>query len=360
MEPIFVYPGCFTPPTKGHFRIVTRAAEVFPKVHVICSTNEKKSETRWFSEEECKAMWKNYPLPENIEVETFSAFMKRKVDTSRIVMIRGIRNEEDMDDEKRVMKLNKEMFGIDKVFYIIAEKEYAGISATKVRLAAEKFDFQYLAETVPPEIVAELLKKTAKLKSLSMVVGRPGSGKSTFFEMAKRNNPEIFSINTDDFAKETKLAARKHFGEEADLIKLAIEKKEEFTRAIADVWFRCLAEAFRNVPPEKHLFVEVPYGLQKDKSIFRFLGNKVVYVGCRDTAINEERVLKRGTPEHLPFIEKIPDEEESVRIAQENGLKIVCVDTGGALMEVAKLAEDFAKKLSKEVDYADCANSVYP
>jgi phosphopantetheine adenylyltransferase len=92
MKTIFAFPGCFTPPTYGQFQVAAAVAEIFPEVVIVCSTNKEKDGTRWFSEEECKAMWKHYALPENICVKTFAEYSKEKINFKKLVMIRGIRN----------------------------------------------------------------------------------------------------------------------------------------------------------------------------------------------------------------------------------------------------------------------------
>ena len=127
MKKNFIYPGCFDPPTFGHFQIVTRAAEIFPSITIVCSANKEKEMIRWFSEEECKAMWQYYDLPKNVSVKTFTEYSLKDIAPENIVMIRGIRDDADMEDEKHVMKLNKERFGIDKVFYLLAEDGYENI-----------------------------------------------------------------------------------------------------------------------------------------------------------------------------------------------------------------------------------------
>ena len=166
MKKNFIYPGCFAPPTFGHFQIATRAAEIFPNITIICSTNKEKEMTRWFSEEECRAMWNCYNLPKNVSVKTFTEYSLEKVKPKSIVMIRGIRNERDMEDEKRVVKLNNTLFGIDNFFYILAEKEYADISSSRARLAAQNLCLEDLNKCVPQSI-AKLLLENLQLKNLA-------------------------------------------------------------------------------------------------------------------------------------------------------------------------------------------------
>lgn len=162
MKTIFAYPGSFTPPTFGHLEIVLRAAEIFPEVVIVCSTNEKKGLERWFSEDECKALWNCYTLPSNVFVKTFSEYSLEKIDFGGVVMIRGIRDEKDVEYENRVMRFNYEKVGIDKFFYLLAKKEFANISSSRAREAAKKHDLKILAKCVAPSIATLMLKKVVE------------------------------------------------------------------------------------------------------------------------------------------------------------------------------------------------------
>ena len=170
MEPTYIYPGSFCPPTYGHLRVVERAAEIFPEVIILCSTNDEKGATRWFSEVECEEMWKNYPLPENVSVRSFSRGGSReKLDPKSIVMIRGIRNEDDLESEKNVVQLNKKLFNIDKYFYILAEDKFINISSTLARKSASELDYETLVECVIPNIVDIVLQKALELGQTSLI-----------------------------------------------------------------------------------------------------------------------------------------------------------------------------------------------
>lgn len=171
-KPIYAYPGSFCPPTYGHVHIAIKAAELFPEVVVVCSNNESKTE-RWFTEEECVAMWSAYSLPSNIRVVTFARFLAEANDPSDIVMIRGIRDESDFDEEKKVALLNKTNYGIDKFFYIFSAPDEETISSSRARLAATALEFETLADCVAPLIVSRLLAKALSVKESTLVIGYP-------------------------------------------------------------------------------------------------------------------------------------------------------------------------------------------
>ncbi|MFA5986650.1 MAG: adenylyltransferase/cytidyltransferase family protein [Parcubacteria group bacterium] len=346
MKTTAVYPGCFTPPTHGHFQIAKRSAEIFPEVTIICSTNEAKNGTRWFSEEECKTMWQHYPLPKNVLIKTFAEYSQEYVDLSRIIMIRGIRDENDMENEKRVMKLNKEQFGIDKIFYILAEKEFAGISASRARKSTTECDFYDLASCVSPAIVTLLLEKSLGIKNLFMVVGRPGSGKSTFLTMLTGIDPINIHINTDLFSALIKPLIIAKFGDKTDLVDLAITHDAELTAFVAPQWFQFLKKALQKVPKGTNVFLEISYGLKPGKELYRYIGHKVLYVVCEDEMENRRRITERGTDRHMRFITEIPDLAQSIDIAHKNRLELHVINSDGNICTLRKRAINFLQKIS--------------
>jgi pantetheine-phosphate adenylyltransferase len=353
MKAIYVYPGSFCPPTYGHVRLVERAAELFEKIFVVCSANPDK-EDYWFSAEERVAMWKSYDLPENVAVETLESFSARKFDRKLLVLVRGLRDEKDFDDEKKVIALNKERFGIDNYFHILAEENFKEISSSVARESAKKLELEKLSKFVSPFVLTRLLEKVLEIENLFMVVGRPGSGKSTFLKMLREESPDNHCIFTDDFSEKLKPFLRKKFPGQ-DFIFLAKNQPELLKKAIAKPWMALLKKEMRKARGHKNVFVEVPYGLQKDKAIYRFLGGKIIYVGCQDKAQNSSRLINRGTPQHIEFIDSIPDEKESRNIAIQNRLSLICLDTNVKIFEMRILAKLFNFQLQKKGDLS-CLN----
>ncbi|MFC1598493.1 adenylyltransferase/cytidyltransferase family protein [Patescibacteria group bacterium] len=163
MKSVYVYPGSFCPPTKGHVHVMEKVSQLFPEIIVLCSVNPNKY-GQWFTQEECKSLWHSYQLPSNVRVETFADFSQQGIDFSRIIMIRGIRHELDMQEEKGVMLLNIREFGLDKFFFQICEPEFREISSTKARRAALDRDYKKLQKMVSPEVFNSLLVKAEEGK----------------------------------------------------------------------------------------------------------------------------------------------------------------------------------------------------
>ncbi len=343
----YIYPGSFCPPTFGHVSIVKNVAEFVSKLIVICSVNEEKNDN-WFTPSESKEMWYSYELPKNVVVMTLDEFKMMDVKSSDIIMIRGIRNGDDLEYEKKIALYNNKRFGITKYLYIFCESKYQKISSTGARLFAKDLELEKLSECVSSFVISRLLESVLKITNIFMVVGRPGSGKTTFLEMLKEYDDHIAFINTDEFNKKLKPFIQSRLATE-DLISVALNDEELLKSVIKEPWMNLLADSLRGVDYLcRHLFIEVPYGMQSDKSIFRFLGGKILYIGC-DEKVNISRVENRGTPELIPFIKKIPGLEETTRICNENKLNLFIVDTDCNLDQLKEKAEEFCLTILRRI-----------
>lgn len=339
----YVFPGRFCPPTFGHYNVVKRSAQMFPHVTVVCSTNPDKTQDI-FLPHESKELWQSYKLPSNVTVLSFEEFRKVSTGDQETVIVRGIRNYEDLRDEERVMALNKKLFGIDKYFYLVGDDDLKQVSASKARELAMSLRFEELAGYIAPLIISKLFERTLGIDNLFLVVGRPGSGKSTFLKMLSEIDGKNVHINTDQFNKKVRPLLLNAFGQQ-DLIRLSIEKKEEFASVIKGPWFDLLREAMISLKKMSNVFVEIPYGLQLDKAMYNFVGGKVVYIGCGNETENRQRIVERGKPEIAAFINEIPDWQASLQIANENQLQICKIDTSGSLEKLQLTAEKFNQEI---------------
>ena len=348
MEREYVYPGTFAPPTYGHVQIALRAADLFSHVTLLCSHNAEKG-ARWFDEETCKTMWSSYPLPENIRIATFEEFTREVRGGSKIVMIRGVRDESDYDHEKKVLFSNYRRSGVDSCCYFVADPEHANISSSAAREMARLLDLDNLHRLVSPRVVSELLKTALGVSNIFLAVGKPGSGKSTFLKMMAEENGNNHFIETDRWNDSFKGAVAKQFGTD-NLIELTLQRDAEISPFLKEAWLGRLASELRRAPKGSNVFVEAAHGLIPEKSLFRFVGGNVLFFGCDDPSENTARVINRGTRELLPFIERIPGLEESRRIAQENRLAFTYINTSCSLDELRRRADVFGRNTEKRRD----------
>lgn len=344
MKPVYVYPGTFSPPTFGHLNIVRQAAILFPEVIILCSENPEKKEV-WFTPEECKELWETYALPKNVKTMTQAEFKRSFTKKTDMIIIRGLRNANDLEQEARVMLLNKNRFGIKKYFYIFGPKKNQNISSSRVRQESASLNLKDLSRQVSPLVISALLEKVLRTKNIFLVVGRPGSGKSTLLKILGQINPNNYCVNTDDFNQQLKPLLIEKFGEE-DLIKIALKDEEKMKKVITKPWFELLTNSLKHAPAGSNIFIEIAYGLQTDKLMFRFVGGRIIYIGCNDEKRNLERVINRGTPQLAEFIQKIPDHEQTIKIAKRYRLSVSYINTDCSLKDLLKKTKEINNLIS--------------
>ena len=128
-----IFPGSFDPITKGHVSILERALPLFDVIYVCIGINSSKRSM--FSMEKRKAwiekVFENEP---RIQVNTYEGLT---VDHAKSVeanyIIRGIRNSFDMEYERSIAQMNRDMNDdIDTIFFV-PEPSHSAISSTIVR-----------------------------------------------------------------------------------------------------------------------------------------------------------------------------------------------------------------------------------
>jgi len=81
-------------------------------------------------------MWRTYDLGPDIEVTTLNEYLKNWDRATPAVMVRGIRDNNDIIYENDVILYNCEKFGVRHYHYVLSEDQYRNISSTKARAAA--------------------------------------------------------------------------------------------------------------------------------------------------------------------------------------------------------------------------------
>jgi len=113
-----IFPGTFDPFTLGHQDIVNRALPIFDKIIIAIGVNEEK--TPLFPlVERIEIIGKSFINNEKIMIETYTGltgeFCKKQ---NAQYLIRGVRNAIDFQYENDLAQVNKELFGIETVFFM--------------------------------------------------------------------------------------------------------------------------------------------------------------------------------------------------------------------------------------------------
>lgn len=104
---IAVYPGSFDPITTGHLDIIERTSKIFDKVIVLVAINTNKKST--FSTDEKMEMIKKVTTHlNNVEVKSSSDLVSKfALEQNANVIIRGLRNFNDYQDEISLFQFNR-------------------------------------------------------------------------------------------------------------------------------------------------------------------------------------------------------------------------------------------------------------
>lgn len=147
MKKIAVYPGSFDPVTFGHLDIAARAAGLVDELHILVVHNPGKKP--FFSSEErtklieasfteAARFGKAFPTTTKLVVDTLDQGLLvdycRKVGAT--VLIKGVRNNADLDYELPMARVNRDLAGVETIF-LAADPGQGFVSSSLVRQVAE-------------------------------------------------------------------------------------------------------------------------------------------------------------------------------------------------------------------------------
>ena len=132
MRKIGVFHGSFDPFTKGHEVIVNKGIDLFDEIVIGIGVNSAKN-YMYNIDNRIKHISSLFESNPNIKVE---AFRSLTVDFCKEIgantIIRGLRDAKDFQYEKSIAHMNKEIAGIETVFFLTDQK-YAAINSSIVR-----------------------------------------------------------------------------------------------------------------------------------------------------------------------------------------------------------------------------------
>lgn len=132
MRKIGLFPGSFDPFTKGHEVVVKKSLSLFDEVVIGIGVNSKKTYL-YDLDKRIEHINSLFTAEENIRVE---AFQSLTVDFCKVIgashIIRGLRDSKDFQYEKPIAQMNKDLSGIETVFFLTDQK-YSAISSSIIR-----------------------------------------------------------------------------------------------------------------------------------------------------------------------------------------------------------------------------------
>lgn len=144
---VAIYPGSFNPFHRGHLDIVNKALDIFDKVIIAKGTNPEKvkQDDRFWSTNECIEI-QDLIDGDYVEIEDFNGLLLDFVSELQaeadgmyeIAIIKGLRNGQDLEDEKAQLYWNEDLGMSVPFFYIISDRNNCHISSSAIR-GLEKF-----------------------------------------------------------------------------------------------------------------------------------------------------------------------------------------------------------------------------
>ena len=137
-----VFPGSFDPITIGHLDIVNRGLKVFDEIIIGIGENTDKK-YMFSSDQRAEYVKTVFKKNNNVTVKTYSGLTVDFCKKNNIeFMIRGLRNPADFEFEKSIALTNREMTGIETIFFLTSP-ENSFISSSIVRdLIRNKGDYK--------------------------------------------------------------------------------------------------------------------------------------------------------------------------------------------------------------------------
>lgn len=133
MNIVAAYSGTFDPITLGHNDIIHRAAHMFPRLIVAVGLNPAKRPS-FNLEERCDLVRASVDDLGNVEVMGFEGLV---VDFARdngiTVLVRGVRTVGDVDYEKQMAVMNRDLYPQLDTIMLAPSPEYAHLSSSLVR-----------------------------------------------------------------------------------------------------------------------------------------------------------------------------------------------------------------------------------
>jgi pantetheine-phosphate adenylyltransferase len=157
MSVIAAYSGTFDPITLGHNDIIHRAARMFPRLIVAVGSNVSKN-PKFTLDERVELIRQSVRDLSNVTVKGFSGLV---VDFARdngvTVLVRGVRTVGDVDYEKQMAVMNRDLYPQLDTVMLAPSPEFSHLSSSLVReLTSLGAPVERL---VPPPVAPALLER---------------------------------------------------------------------------------------------------------------------------------------------------------------------------------------------------------
>ncbi|MFQ5501133.1 MAG: pantetheine-phosphate adenylyltransferase [Phycisphaerae bacterium] len=159
---VAIFAGTFDPPTNGHLDIIRRSQRLFDRTIVAVGVNPEK-EPLFTAAERVSMLRELVAGTEDVEVEAYTGLtMDYFREKKAAVIVKGIRDSDDLRNELRQANVNMIAGDVETVFLFTTDQT-ALISGTLIRQIAEMGGLEggQMERLIPPTVVARLKEKLA-------------------------------------------------------------------------------------------------------------------------------------------------------------------------------------------------------
>ena len=151
-----VYPGSFDPPTLGHLDIIQRASNIFDEVHVAVLNNTSKK-YMFALDDRIDAIDAETKSAGNVKVCSFDGLLVDYLKKTGIdVVVRGIRNNTDLDLEDQMANTNKILKPDMETVLLVANPKLNHLSSSIIK---ELITLHADVSSFVPKSVLQLIKR---------------------------------------------------------------------------------------------------------------------------------------------------------------------------------------------------------
>lgn len=157
---IAIFAGTFDPPTYGHLNIIERSRRLFDQTIVAVGVNPEK-EPLFSPDERVTILRELVGDASDVEIESYSGLTMDFVNQRGAdVIVKGIRDSDDLRNELRQANVNMIAGDVETVFLFTTDQT-ALISSTLIRQIAEMggLDSGKMTRLIPPSVVQRMKVK---------------------------------------------------------------------------------------------------------------------------------------------------------------------------------------------------------
>lgn len=191
-----VVSGTFDPMTVGHRDIIMRAAKMFDVVHVLVAKTSSKPGHLLTYDEKVKQLQNDLNEIKNFQIHPIeNALVDQAHALGAKVIVRGLRNEQDLIYEMDMSSVNRMLDGNIETVYLPCKPELSYVSSSMVRELCRlgKWDE---ASKYSSYFATKLIKR--HLTKVIAITGSIGCGKSQVQAIFKKNGWEVMDLDEEN------------------------------------------------------------------------------------------------------------------------------------------------------------------